>query len=275
MSKTKLPIGIQDFETIITDGYVYVDKTELIYQLITRGKPNFLSRPRRFGKSLLISLLEALFSGKRHLFKGLWIDDSSWEWIEYPVIRLDMSSINNEASETFKLDLIRVLKNIALENNLALEGVSPAKYLEDLIRKLSVKQKVVVLIDEFDKPLIDNIDNLELAKENRKVLQQFYTILKSEDRHLKFIFLTGVTKFSKVSVFSGLNNLNDLTMSNEYSALLGYTRDEENIIFQKTFERLLMQMGSQLKAVMIELKNGIMAINFQETANGSTILFQP
>lgn len=254
MSKVKLPIGIQDFETIISEGYAYVDKTEIIYQLITQGKPYFLSRPRRFGKSLLVSTLHALFSGRRDLFKDLWIDNSDWHWVEYPVIRMDMSSINNESAENFKLDLIRALNDIATEHNVTLTGVSPANYLENLIRKLSVKQKVVVLIDEYDKPLIDNIDDQEVAKENRKVLRQFYTILKSEDRNLRFIFLTGVTKFSKVSVFSGLNNLIDLSLLDQCSALLGYTREEILNYFSKNVEELAVKRGLSLEDAYSQIK---------------------
>ncbi len=231
MSKAKFPIGIQDFESIITDGYTYIDKTRLIYQLITMGKPYFLSRPRRFGKSLLISTLHSLFSGRHDLFKGLWIDQSEWDWTEYPIIRLDMSTINNRTPERFELDLIRALNDMAAERNLTLTGVSAANYLENLIKQLSVKQKVVVLIDEYDKPLIDRLGDLEIAKANREILREFYTILKAEDEHLKFIFMTGVTIFSKVSVFSGLNNLNDITMTNDYSDLLGYTRSELDYYF--------------------------------------------
>lgn len=234
----KFPIGIQDFQTIISDGYTYVDKTQLIYKLVTEGKPYFLSRPRRFGKSLLISTLDALYSGKRNLFRGLWIDSSDWDWVIYPIVRLDMSTINSRTPEVFEDDLIRALNKIASENGFVLDGVSAANYLEDLITQLSSRQRVVVLIDEYDKPLIDNIENLEIAKENRRILRDFYTILKSQDKNLKFIFLTGITKFSKVSLFSGMNNLNDLTMSNDFSALLGYTRQELEHYFGRDIEKV-------------------------------------
>lgn len=228
MSKAKLPIGIQDFETVISEGYTYVDKTELIYQLITRGKPYFLSRPRRFGKSLLVSILHALFSGRRDLFKGLWIDKSDWDWIEYPVIRLDMSASNSRNSEMLERSLIRTLNEIASNYTLTLTGETSSDYLSNLIKKLHAHagRKVVVLIDEYDKPLIDRFDDMAIAQANQEILREFYTILKAEDHYVKFMLLTGVTKFSKVSVFSGLNNLNDLTMSNDCSALLGYTRKE-------------------------------------------------
>lgn len=254
MSTAKLPIGIQDFETIISDGYTYIDKTALIYQLITQGKPYFLSRPRRFGKSLLISTFEALFSARRNLFKGLWIEATDWNWIQYPVIRLDMSTINNSTAEQFELDLIRELNDIASENHISLSGTSAANYLENLIRKMSAKQKVVVLIDEYDRPLIDNIEDIEIIKANQKILRQFYSILKAEDRHLQFIFMTGVTKFAKVSVFSGLNNLIDLSMLEKYSALLGYTRDELKHYFNDDIKDLATKRGLTLDACYAQIK---------------------
>lgn len=254
MTKAKLPIGIQDFETIISEGYTYIDKTEVIYQLITQGKPYFLSRPRRFGKSLLVSTFHALFSGRRDLFKGLWIDHSDWNWVAYPIIRLDMSTINNSTAEKFEMDLIRALNEIALENDVTLTGTSSANHLESLIKKLSAKQKVVVLIDEYDKPLIDNIENLDLAKENRRILQQFYTILKAEDRHLKFIFLTGVTRFSKVSVFSGMNNLIDLSLLDQCSALLGYTREELVHYFSNEIRELAFKNGVDIEDYYAQIK---------------------
>lgn len=240
MNHAKLPIGIQDFKTIILDGYTYVDKSKLIYQLITRGKPYFISRPRRFGKSLLVSTLYALFSGRRELFKNLWIDKSNWDWQVYPIIRLDMSTINNATSEILERSLIYALHDIASQSSIVLTGESAADYLSDLIKQLAKAsaKKVVVLIDEYDKPLIDNIEDLETAKENRKILRQFYTILKALDEYLQFIFLTGVTNFSKVSVFSGLNNLNDLTLSNDYSALLGYTKTELDFYFVKDIQEV-------------------------------------
>ena len=254
MSKAKLPIGIQDFESIISDAYTYIDKTEQIYQLITQGKPYFLSRPRRFGKSLLVSTLNALFSGKRDLFKELWIDKSDWSWTQYPIIQLDMSTINNSTPEQLELDLIRELNEIASENNVILSGVSAANYLENLIKKMSAKQKVVILIDEYDRPLIDNIDNMEVVKGNQKILRHFYSILKAEDRHIQFIFMTGVTKFAKVSVFSGLNNLIDLSMLEKYSSLLGYTRAEIEHYFKSDIEDLAVEKELTLEACYAQIK---------------------
>jgi hypothetical protein len=253
VTHSKLPIGIQDFESIICDGYTYVDKTQLIYQLITQGKPYFLSRPRRFGKSLLISTLHALFSGKRSLFKWLWIDQSNWDWAVHPIIRLDMSTINNDSPEMLERALIHALNEIGSSYGLTLSGETSSDYLYGLIKQLvlATGQKVVVLIDEYDRAIIDNIDDLDLAKKNREVLRKFYTILKAQDEYLRFIFLTGVTNFSKVSVFSGLNNLNDLTMQANYSTLLGYTRDELKRYFSKDIELLGLQKeecDDQIKA---------------------------
>lgn len=255
MSYAKLPIGIQDFEKLITNGYTYVDKTPLIHRLITQHLPFFLSRPRRFGKSLLISTLHALFSGKRELFKGLWIDESDWDWTVYPVIRLDMSSLNNESPQLFKDDLMRALSESAAEQDILLSGVSPANYLENFIRKLSAKGKVVVLIDEYDKPLLDRLDNEEIAKAHREILRQFYTILKTEDKHLRFVFLTGVTKFSKVSVFSGLNNLIDLSMLSPYSAFLGYTKEELDKYFWQNIEELSFENHLNITDCYAQIKN--------------------
>lgn len=264
MPKVKLPIGIQDFETVISEGYVYVDKTEIVYQLITQGKPYFLARPRRFGKSLLVSLLDALFSGRRDLFKGLWIDSSDWNWVDYPVIRLDMSAINNRNPERFELDLIRVLNDIASEHSITLTGVSAANHLENLIKKLSSKQKVVVLIDEYDRPLIDRLDDMEIAKANREILREFYAILKAEDHNLKFVFLTGVTKFSKVSVFSGLNNLIDLSMLDQCSALLGYTREELVRYFQNEIQEVAAKRSVTLDECYTQIKEWYNGYRFSD-----------
>jgi hypothetical protein len=229
MTLAKLSIGIQDFGELITGHYTYIDKTQWIHQVVTGGKPYFLSRPRRFGKSLLVSTIEALFLGKRELFKGLWIDKSDWDWKVYPVIRLDMSTLPNRSLEAFEEGLNDRLISIAKQYQVELKKDHrlPQTLLLHLLAALAEKYaNVVVLIDEYDKPLLDQIENLKLALEIRNSLKEFYSILKAEDARLKFVFLTGVTKFSKVSVFSGLNNLIDLTMDDHYSGLLGYTRKE-------------------------------------------------
>ena len=229
--KRKLPIGIQDFTEIVTGDYVYIDKTALLYRLITEGKPYFFSRPRRFGKSLTISTLEAIFLGKRELFKGLWIATSSWDWRKYAVVRLDMSTINRQNPDILRRSLIARLSEIGAEQQLVLSGETPADYLRSLVVQLAKTAPVVVLVDEYDKPILDNIHDVEIASAMRDELKDLYTVLKAEDSSLKFIFLTGVTKFSKVSIFSGLNNLHDLTMLDNFSSLVGYTEEELKFYF--------------------------------------------
>lgn len=239
MTANKLPIGIQDFEKLITSDFIYVDKTQHLYNIIMADAPCFLSRPRRFGKSITLSTLEAIFRNKRELFKGLWIDKSEWDWQKYPVIRLDMSRVDKDTPEELKLSLCLLLQQVATSYNVEIpKDLSPSFTLDALIKALRQFGKVVVLVDEYDKPIIDKLHDMTLARQNRDVLKQFYTILKAEDANLKFIFLTGVTKFSKVSVFSGLNNLDDLTMSDAYSALTGYTDDELKQYFETEVDAL-------------------------------------
>jgi hypothetical protein len=209
-----LPTDIGTFSTIIENDYLYVDKTKYIYEMIKPGKKYFLSRPRRFGKSLLISTLEEVFQGNKKLFKKLYTHDK-WDWNKtYPVINLDMSKLSNKTNELLELTLLDNVNRLAKECNIELNENLPASYnfsvlIEEIHEKL---RKVVVLIDEYDKPIMDNIEDLTLADQTRKTLNNFYSTLKSNDEYIEFIFITGVTKLSKTSIFSGLNNLTDLTM---------------------------------------------------------------
>lgn len=231
----KLPIGIQDFVGLRQDGYLYVDKTEAIYRLVTTGKVYFLSRPRRFGKSLLVSTLGALFEGRRELFEGLWIAEEhegveTWPFEPGPVVRLDMNA------NYFREGVANLKEHLRLQlaKSEALYGVTtpvelsePARFsllLSALHRK--AKTRVAVLVDEYDKPLLETLDNPELHREMRSVLKAFYSVLKSADEHLRFTFLTGVTKFSQVSIFSDLNHLNDISFDLPYAALCGITQAE-------------------------------------------------
>ena len=271
MSFEKLPIGIQDFETVISDGYAYIDKTKGIFQLIDQGKSYFLSRPRRFGKSLLISTLAAFFSGKRHLFKNLWIDSIEYEWEQYPIIRLDMSGINNQTPELFERSLIRTLIDIAAEHNLTLIGETSSDYLSSLIDRLAVNQKVVVLIDEYDKPIIDQLDDINIAKKNSDILRRFYTILKVQDAKLKFLFLTGVTKFSKVSLFSGLNNLDDISLRDDTASLLGLTEEEISEYFSKDLESIAKKRGESIEQVYGKLKEWYNGYRFGKSSESEKV----
>ena len=228
MSTKIYPIGIQNFEKIRNDGYFYIDKTALMYQMIKTGSYYFLSRPRRFGKSLLISTMEAYFQGKKELFAGLAVEKLEKDWIKYPILHLDL---NIE-----KYDVPESLDNI-LEKSLTawekLYGAEPSERSFSLrfagIIERACKQagqRVVILVDEYDKPMLQAIGNEELQKQFRDTLKPFYGALKTMDGYIKFAFLTGVTKFGKVSVFSDLNNLDDISMRKDYVEICGVSDQE-------------------------------------------------
>ena len=225
----KLPIGIQDFESLRIDGYEYIDKTEQIYRLVSEGRYYFLSRPRRFGKSLLLSTIKALFLGKRELFKGLAIDQKEdWDWAVHPVLHLDLNTEKYDKPEVLH-DRI----NLFLEENEQIYGKREAERslgtrFEGIIKRAYEKtgQRVVILVDEYDKPLLQAIGNKELQDEYRGTLKGFYGALKSMDGCIKFAMLTGVTKFGKVSVFSDLNNLEDISLDYAYHDVCGITEQE-------------------------------------------------
>ena len=225
----KLPIGIQDFEKIRTGGYLYIDKTEHVYRLASEGSYYFLSRPRRFGKSLLLSTIKALFLGKRELFKGLAIDQKEdWDWAVHPVLHLDLNTEKYDKPEVLH-DRI----NLFLEENEQIYGKREAERslgtrFEGIIKRAYEKtgQRVVILVDEYDKPLLQAIGNRELQEEYRGTLKGFYGALKSMDGCIKFAMLTGVTKFGKVSVFSDLNNLRDISLDYDFHSICGITEQE-------------------------------------------------
>lgn len=217
---------MQTFEKLISGDYLYVDKTRDIYNLLAGGgQYYFISRPRRFGKSLLISTLKELFSGNRELFKGLWIHDKI-QWQKYPVIHMSFLGLKYNNPEELNRTLEFLIDQNAQTYGIQLKQQGFDQRFNELIRELAREAPVVILIDEYDKPIIDNIENREIAKQNRDILRTFYETVKGSDEFLKFCFITGVSKFSKVSVFSGLNNLNDITMDARYATMLGYTEDE-------------------------------------------------
>jgi hypothetical protein len=232
----KLPIGIQDFVKIREGAYVYVDKTARIHQLVTgSGGVFFLSRPRRFGKSLLCSTLGALFEARRELFgaiaeqPSLAIDSLEWDWKPYPVIRIDLSAGNyTEGVDTLKAVLRDKVSNVATDAGLCLRGELLSNQFGNLIHDMYRKfgHRVVVLIDEYDNPLLTTIDNPDIREEIREELKAFYGVMKSQDADLQFVFLTGITKFSQVSVFSGLNNVTDISFNPQFYDLCGITQEE-------------------------------------------------
>ena len=217
------PIGVQDFGSIRQGGYVYVDKTELVHRLVTTGKYYFLSRPRRFGKSLLVSTLESYFQGKRELFQGLAIEKLEKDWISYPVLHLDLSGKTYRNENDLEIALDQHLSQWEKESGIAVRYPEPDARFKDVIDAAYAKcgKPVVVLIDEYDKPLLDAAGNEPLREAFRSRLQGFYSVMKSRDGKICFGFLTGVTKLGKLSIFSGLNNLEDISMLRAYSDLCG------------------------------------------------------
>jgi len=235
--RRKLPIGIQTFSEIIEEGHYYVDKSGFAVRLANEGKYYFLSRPRRFGKSLFLDTLREMFEGNQALFNGL-AAENTWDWSKkYPVIRISFG--NGVLQSRFELDqrirgILRVNRltlGLDLPSDLPVSDLSGS--FEDLITQAHQQtgQRSVVLIDEYDKPILDNIDNDAAALEMREGLKNLYSVLKGSDEHLKFVFLTGVSKFSKVSLFSGLNNLTDITLDERYSDICGYTDAEVDTVF--------------------------------------------
>jgi len=236
----KLPIGIQSFAKIIEGDYLYIDKTQYIYNLLNDASYYFLSRPRRFGKSLLLDTIGEIFGGDRELFKGLWIYNSDYRFVKHPVIRLDMSNILSNSPDVLEHSLSNYLKRCYESENFTYEDNFAADNFLNLIILLNKKysQRVVVLIDEYDKPILDHIGDVKTAGDNRQSLRSFYGILKSMDRYLKFIFVTGVSKFTKTSIFSGLNNLLDVTMMKDYAGICGIPTKCLCEVFTEYIDRL-------------------------------------
>jgi len=234
----KLPLGITTFANIRDkkENYLYIDKTKIAYNLIEDGKYYFLSRPRRFGKSLFLDTLADIFLGKKELFEGLYIYDK-WNWEEsYPVIRISFNSGDFSSTQGIEKRVLYILKENQTELGVECEEVDDSfGCFQELIGKTYKKynQKVVILIDEYDKPILDNITDKKMAKKARDILRVFYTIMKDEDKYLKFVFMTGVSKFSKMNLFSGLNNLQDITINKKYSTICGYTHTDIKTTFKE------------------------------------------
>jgi hypothetical protein len=222
----KLPLGLQDFREIIQGDYKYIDKTKYIHSIASRGKFYFLSRPRRFGKSLTVSTLQELYNGSKTLFKGLWIE-YKWDWNKKnPVVRLSLKDINFE-QRGLEDSLAERVHEVGQNHGIELKSSYARDKFRELIITLSSKGKVVVLVDEYDAPILEYLaKDIGKAYENRDLLKGFYSVLKDLDTSLELVFLTGVSKFSKIGIFSGLNNLEDLSMHPAYATMLGYTQQE-------------------------------------------------
>ena len=264
------PIGIQNFESLRKDGYLYVDKTRLIYQLVKTGRYYFLSRPRRFGKSLLISTLEAYYQGKKELFEGLAIEQLEKDWIKHPILHLDLNIEKYDTPES--LDHIL---NDNLEHWESLYGTRPSEVsfslrFAGIIQRAyeQTGQRVVILVDEYDKPMLQAIGNEELQKYFRNTLKPFYGVLKSKDGCIKLGFLTGVTKFGKISIFSDLNNLIDISMDEQYVELCGITEKEIHDNMEEDLYILADKQKMTYEEVCTELKECYDGYHFVEDSIG-------
>ncbi len=261
----KLPIDVSTFRTMMLENYLYIDKTHIIHDLIKDGRYFFLSRPRRFGKSLLISTLEELFSGNEDLFKDLWIGKSKYTWPQHPVISLNFSDLDIESASELKTSLAVALDDLAEEHGIDLSKYpTPGLKLKRLVKQLSKKNPVVILIDEYDYPLLNNISNLKVAEANRKVLRNFFSVIKSLDRYLRAIFITGISNFSKTSIFSGLNNLNDISLDPVAANLLGYTEEEMLSFLKGPIQELAKIENSSLEDTMLKIQQWYNGYRFSE-----------
>jgi hypothetical protein len=279
-----LPVGQQYFAAIREENCIYIDKTEYIYNLCRQsGRGYFLSRPRRFGKSLTLDTIHELFNGNKALFQGLWIADK-WDWSQsFPVIRLSLDAISHEGG---LVDALKdALHDIAVTYEIELKKNLPGALFKELIEKVAQKtgKKVVVLVDEYDKPIIDFIDpyNLKMANKQRLLLKDFFSILKNASKYIRFLFITGVSKFSKVSIFSDLNHLKDLTLDNDFAGLCGYTQIELEQYFEpylktmplETLEKMKLWYNGYSWDAKTFVYNPFSVLNFFETKTYSNFWF--
>ena len=262
----KYPVGIQNFEDLRKEGYCYVDKTELMYQLVQSGKYYFLSRPRRFGKSLLLSTIQAYFEGKKELFHGLAVEQLEQEWNTYPVLHLDLNAQKYDTPESLYSMLNDALCNWESQYETRPSETTHSLRFQGVIQRAAEKcgQKVVVLIDEYDKPMLQAIGNEALQTEYRNTLKAFYGVLKSCDKYLRFAMLTGVTKFSKVSVFSDLNNLMDISLSSRFASICGITEQELHQYFKEDIRLLGESQGMSPEDTARELKQWYDGYHFSD-----------
>ncbi|MBD5421287.1 MAG: AAA family ATPase [Bacteroides sp.] len=257
MSQLRYPVGMQTFSQIIEEGYVYVDKTAYIKQLLNQGKFIFLSRPRRFGKSLLLSTLEAYFEGRREFFKGLAADSQDLDWTPRPVLHFDFNAENYSLDDGLERRLDTLL--IGLENKYGQDSrfTTPSQRFSHLIEAAyrQTGREVVILIDEYDKPLLDIEHNKDLYEKNQRILKSFFGNLKSMDRYIRFAFITGVARFSRVSIFSDLNNLDDISMDKAYADICGWSEEELLRYFRPGIEDLAEERDEDFGETLTALRD--------------------
>ena len=253
----QLPVGIQTFEKIIAQNCLYVDKTAYIHKMLKASNYIFLSRPRRFGKSLLVSTLQSYFEGRKDLFKGLYIEQIEKDWTEYPVLRFDMSSSKHMKKEQLEDYLRDMLAANEERFGISTNSPEPSLRLKNLIAKVYEKtgKQVVILIDEYDAPLLDVLHEREQLPVLRQVMRNFYSPLKAADPYLKFVFLTGITKFSQLSIFSELNNLVNISMDTEFASICGFTEEEVRTQMADYVDRMAEGKGWNKEKTLWELKN--------------------
>lgn len=266
----KYPIGIQSFPDIIENGYLYVDKTKLIHEMITTGKYYFLSRPRRFGKSLLLSTIEAVFKGKKNLFEGLYISKTNWDWNEYEVIHIDLNGENYHSVDILKAVINGILTQFENKYNIATPADTFGLRFREIIKTASETsgRNVVILIDEYDKPILDTINDKKTSDANRDTLQAFYSVLKSMDQYIQFAMLSGISKFSKVSIFSGLNKLNDISLSSNYNSICGISEAELSQYFSQGIKDLAQNQSLDEDEIRILLKKNYDGYLFSRKGEG-------
>ncbi len=269
MANRFLPIGIQDFEKLRTFNNVYVDKTSYIYELTRTSSPYFLSRPRRFGKSLLLSTLEAYFLGKKDLFKGLAIENLEKDWIQYPVIKISFGANSYENNARLKARLNAILTEAEEKYQIQKNSEDAAERLSQIIHSVTKKtgKQVVILIDEYDKPILDALYT-EYEEQNRQELRSFYSPLKDCDQYIRFLFITGITKVSHVNIFSGLNQLNDISLTEKYSSICGISESELEQYFMPEIEALAERQEMSLEETKAKLAQMYDGYHFTHDVEG-------
>ena len=256
--------SVYTFEDIVKDDFLYVDKTEFIWNLIRQGKAMyFLSRPRRFGKSLTVSTLKAVFQGKKELFKGLAIYDKPYDWKQYPVIHLDMNGLDFSSVEELESSLCDLVTEAAASHELRLESANAASMFRALINQLAEQEQVVILVDEYDKPILNNLGKPHAQKILDK-LKTFYSVIKAFESKERFVFVTGVSKFCHVSLFSDLNNLTDITMNRDYATMFGYTQGEFETYFADRIDTACKQLNMSREELLPEIKAWYDGFRFEE-----------
>ncbi|MDE5585250.1 MAG: ATP-binding protein, partial [Muribaculaceae bacterium] len=257
MSELRYPVGMQTFSKIIEEGYAYVDKTQYIKPLLAQGQFIFLSRPRRFGKSLMLSTLKSYFEGRRDLFYGLAADRMDLDWTPSPVFRFDLNSEDFSKENGLEMLLGGFLSDYERVYGCREQGLSVSQRFKNIIQSAYEKtgRKVVVLIDEYDKPLLDIEDNMELFEKNQRTLKGFFGNLKTMDEYIRFAFITGVARFSKVSIFSDLNNLKDISLDNVYADICGWTEEELLHTFRPGIEALAAEHGEEFDSTLHALRD--------------------